>query len=250
MSTDIVIPVYNKWPLTLKCIATVMFTVRQPFRLVVVDDGSVDQTPKQLGRLQQVNPNVEVVLHTENMGFTAAVNSGLRKFLGGDSKHVVLLNNDCLCHPDWLPEMLRTFSERPNVGAVMSTLDGLRGRHSIYCNDGVTRYESVDYLTMTCCAIKREAVEAVGMLDDVDAVAGCGQSDLDYGIRLQEAGYGIYIARAAFVEHSGGQTIQEMPQYQSGAYQKENYNELTGLRNKWGEEKVQEVRNSIWRGID
>jgi len=83
--------------------------------VVVVDDGSADGSVEYLAR---VFPNVQVVALTRNLGFGRAANRGVEA-----ARHdiVVLLNNDMIVEPDFLPPLLRHFGS-PEIFAVASMI--------------------------------------------------------------------------------------------------------------------------------
>lgn len=243
---DIIIPVYNYFnKYTLPCLVTLFATVDMPFRLIVVDDGSVDNTKEEVSRLVGLNPVVGLVSHVSNRGFSEAVNTGLKI---STAPYVCVLNNDTLLHSGWLRRMVEVADRDPHIGAVIPTIDQLCGLHSVFLNDGVSRVQETVYLTMCCALLRREAVDEVGLLDpSVDPILHSGQSDADYGIRLRQAGWRMCVARRSFIEHHGGGTLKSFDQYRDGSWQKENYKDLSGLRKKWGDGEVDLVISHIWK---
>ena len=63
-------------------------------------------------------PWVEVVAQEENLGFGRAVNSATQ---GLDCEILVLVNNDVVCEPSFVEELLQPFSD-PGVGSVAGVL--------------------------------------------------------------------------------------------------------------------------------
>src|ERR1700759_3868035 len=56
----------------------VLPTLADEFEVIAVDDGSRDETPDIADRLAAADPRVRVVHHSTNLGYGAAVRSGLR----------------------------------------------------------------------------------------------------------------------------------------------------------------------------
>ena len=50
--------------------------VAKDYEIVIVDDGSTDSTPQMLERLKQSVPNLVVITHAPNKGYTAALRPG------------------------------------------------------------------------------------------------------------------------------------------------------------------------------
>ncbi len=115
--------------------------------LVVVDNGSTDGTA---GVVRSRYPTVRLITLDTNTGFAAAANRGIE---ATRAPFVVLVNNDAVCAPGFLPALLAPFTNDPQVGAVTarivlasryrldsSAADGLvdsRGRRWVASADGV-----------------------------------------------------------------------------------------------------------------
>ena len=113
---SIVIPVYGQWAHTLACLrALEAHPPRAPFEVIVVDDGSSDETPGLLPRVDGLRYH----RRAENGGFIAACNDGAGLARG---EYLVLLNNDTVPQPGWLDALLATFLEHPTAGLVGAQL--------------------------------------------------------------------------------------------------------------------------------
>ena len=83
-----------------------------PFELVLVDDGSTDETPRILGELADRDPRVHVVRLSRNFGYQAAVSAGL-DHARGDA--VVTTDADLQDPPELIMELLRHWREGSDV---------------------------------------------------------------------------------------------------------------------------------------
>jgi GT2 family glycosyltransferase len=86
--------------------------------IIVVDNGSVDESLKLLEKY----PQVEVIKHTENKGFAGGVNSGIRQALEMKASYVALLNNDAVADKNWLEELVAYMDSHDDVGIVTSKI--------------------------------------------------------------------------------------------------------------------------------
>jgi N-acetylglucosaminyl-diphospho-decaprenol L-rhamnosyltransferase len=120
---DDVVPVYERYELTRSCLEHLS---RQSagHRVIVVDDGSRDDSPVQLRREW---PQVTLLELSENGGYTNAVNQGVR---AGEGEYVVLLNNDVQLRPDCLERLVAPLRRDPGVGSVASLMLA-PGEHAI-----------------------------------------------------------------------------------------------------------------------
>jgi GT2 family glycosyltransferase len=83
-----------------------------PHQVIVVDNGSTDETGEFLRRHW---PDVQVISFSENFGFGKAANAGVA---AARSATVVLLNNDTVCTPTFLERLVEALD--PPQGVVMA----------------------------------------------------------------------------------------------------------------------------------
>ena len=113
---SIVIPVHNKHLYTFTCLQSLHETVAlASCEIIVVDDGSDDETPRMLEAMQ----GVRVVRNTGERGFIHACNLGA-SMAGG--RYLVFLNNDTIALPGWLEALLEVFNRYPDAGLVGACL--------------------------------------------------------------------------------------------------------------------------------
>jgi len=91
MNLSIVIPTWNAWDFldpTLKAVQSALAQLSASAEVLVVDDGGTDETAQ---KVRELYPDVQLIQRSENGGFSAACNTGIRQALG---EWVLLLNND------------------------------------------------------------------------------------------------------------------------------------------------------------
>ena len=99
-------------------IESVYAQTEQDFQLIVVDNGSTDESLAQ-ARSYCSRPNFTLIENGTNTGFSHAVNQGIAR---ADSEYVVLFNNDAFAEPQWLAELIRTADTDPKIFAVQSLM--------------------------------------------------------------------------------------------------------------------------------
>jgi glycosyltransferase involved in cell wall biosynthesis len=98
--TSITIPCWNQLEFTRQCVAALKRHTREPWEMIVVNNGSTDQTAIYLAGLQALAAvPVTVVSNASNRGFPAAINQGLQVARG---ENLVLLNNDVVVTDGWI----------------------------------------------------------------------------------------------------------------------------------------------------
>jgi GT2 family glycosyltransferase/glycosyltransferase involved in cell wall biosynthesis len=214
---SIVIPVYNKIAYTSACLRSIAEHAGAiPFEVVVVDDGSSDETAQRLARID----GIRVVRNIENLGFIGSCNAGAATAAG---EHLLFLNNDTVVTAGWLEALVRCLEQAPQAGLVGARLvypDGrLQEAGGIVFDDGSgwnygrfedpddTRYgfrREADYCSGAAIAIRRELFERLGAFDRRYAPAYYEDTDLAFAVRA--AGFKVYYEPAATVVHFEGIT--------------------------------------------
>ena len=212
-SVSIIIPVFNNWRFTYKCLQSVVKHTQGSYEIIVVDNNSTDVTPQLLSDMQ----GIQVITNTSNEVFVNACNQAARQAKGD---HLLLLNNDTEVTPDWLDAMLAPFSDADTgiVGAKLLYPDGslqeaggIIWRDGTGCNYGhgdnpnLPQYSYrrvVDYCSGACLMIPRKLWEQIGGFDQRYAPAYYEDTDLCFNVRA--LGYRVIYQPEALVLHYGG----------------------------------------------
>ncbi|MCS7316077.1 MAG: glycosyltransferase family 2 protein [Bryobacterales bacterium] len=116
-SLSIFFPAYNdapSLPALLEKTFSVAAKLTPDFEVIVVNDGSRDDTAQVLARLQQrYGPRLRVVTHPKNMGYGAALRSG---FAAAAKELVFYTDGDGQYDPGELPKLMELME--PDVGLV------------------------------------------------------------------------------------------------------------------------------------
>ena len=111
---SVIIPTYNRAHLIGKAVKSVLSQTYQDFEIIVVDDGSTDNTEEIVKSFTDYK--IYYICHKHNRGASAARNTGIKASRG---EYIAFLDS----HDEWLPEKLdkqiKTFnSESSEVGVV------------------------------------------------------------------------------------------------------------------------------------
>ena len=107
MVLSVIIPVYNEQDSVAQIIERVD---RVPLRkqIIVVDDGSTDETPRILRQLGKQHKSLNVLFHEQNQGKGKAVQTGLREATGDV---IVIQDADLEYHPEEYPRALELIEQ-------------------------------------------------------------------------------------------------------------------------------------------
>jgi GT2 family glycosyltransferase len=96
---DIVVITYNSIGVIENCLNSIMKHTFLPKRVIVVDNGSTDQTAPYLSSRTDIIP----ILGKENLGYAKAVNKGISS---GNGEFIVILNDDTEVTSGWLKPLI------------------------------------------------------------------------------------------------------------------------------------------------
>lgn len=112
MKVSVVIPVFNQYQLTERCLHTLLEHSVLVQEVFVVNNASQDQTTEVLNgfqsRFAQKNIRLSVMNNSENVGFGRACNQGIREFFKGGAQFLVVLNNDTWLMEGWDQALVQT----------------------------------------------------------------------------------------------------------------------------------------------
>ena len=217
---SIIIPCWNQHEFTRQCVRALRQHTRPPWELIVIDNGSTDDTPAYLGGVQDASAvPVTIIRNKSNRGFPAAINQGLQSARGD---YLVLLNNDVVVTDAWLEQMIALANAPSNIGLVgpMSNYatppqglvdvpySDMRDMHAFarqWRDQHRGQWFTVPKLSGFCLLVKRKVYDKIGGLDER---FGLGMfDDDDLAERARRAGFEAAVANDLFVHHFGSRTF-------------------------------------------
>jgi glycosyltransferase involved in cell wall biosynthesis len=108
-----VIPVYNRAAMLRGAVACVLAQTYRPVEIVIVDDGSTDDTPAVCGEIARAHPDAVRVLSQDNAGPGAAREAGRRAARGDFLQY---LDSDDYLHPDKFARQVEALARNPDCG--------------------------------------------------------------------------------------------------------------------------------------
>jgi GT2 family glycosyltransferase len=199
-------------------------SLRHPFDVVVVDNGSTDASQAML---RATFPDVRLIENDHNAGLSRASNQGIRATTG---RYVLLLNNDTLVNGPSLDAMVDFLDVTPDAGAVGGRLLNPDGsfqaafarfstlREELLIATGIgerlwpgypsnrdaREARAIGWISSACLLLRRAALADVGLLDEEYFIYG-DEADLQY--RLQRAGWRVYYLPTVTTIHYGGRSM-------------------------------------------
>ena len=217
MILSVVIPTMNKAPLlarTLEALSRQLLAAPLAWEIVVVDDGSTDETARLLADwATSTNPPVRVATPPHNVGRAAARNLGARTARG---RWLLFLDDDIVAPEGLLQAHLDLLQEDPRrgtIGHAVTDPQVVDAPHFRYIDSrGVARLPAgpapARYFMTQNAAVPREAFISVGGFDE--RFEGYGFEDMEVGFRLEEeAGIRFKVLTAPVPIHIHHHTLDE-----------------------------------------
>ena len=222
---DILLPVYKGTEATLACLNSVLHSSqenRTPHRVIVLDDSSPDSLLVNALERHARNGSINYIRRPANLGFIRNMNRGMALNPASD---VVWLNADTLVHGDWLDRLRNAAYQGKDVASVTPWSNNgelMSFPQSRVCHPmpSAKMHAKLDRLAREgglapveievgcgfCLYIKRDALNDVGYLDELELQRGYGEES-DWCLRARSKGWRHLGATNVFVAHAGGQSF-------------------------------------------
>ena len=206
----------------------------QPAELVVVDNASTDGTSQHIASRW---PKVRLLAQSENLGFAAANNLGLR---ATRADRILLLNPDTIIHPGSLAALAAALQAHPEAGLAgpkLVNFDGslqpscrefpslpadVIGMAELYRSKMIRRLfgqrfvslsdhccpRQVDWLSGACLLVRSAAVDSTGLMDEGFFMYS---EELEWQYRMYQHGWISWFEPSARVTHDGGASTASLP---------------------------------------
>ncbi len=208
------------------------------YEVILVDDGSTDDTPSIAARFSDVR-----TIRQTNMGLSAARNVGLAAATG---EIVAYTDSDCFADPDWLGLLIRQLVKTgaaavggpnltPNDGWLAGCVAAAPGQPTqVLISD-----DEAEHIPGCNMAFRADVLRRIGGFDPIYRKAG---DDVDICWRLIDSGCLVTFAPGAFVWHHRRQGPRPYFRQQAG------YGEAEGLLARKHPSRFNAWGASRWRG--
>ena len=207
---------------TLRCIASLERQHGANFRILVIDNGSADES---VSVLRGLGDRIELIENAENLGYTGGNNRAMREAFARGADYVWLFNNDAVTEPDALGKMVALCEADPGIGLVSPLVRDEDNHQTVQSacalfdlttpsyaptNEvGLAAEWQVKYpdrigLVGAAMLVRRSVYEKIGGLDNLFFAYG---EDYDYSIRSARAGFHNKVVFEAAVFHPGKAVI-------------------------------------------
>ncbi len=217
--TAIILVNWNSFDYTAQCIDSLNRVTRKEFSVIVVDNGSHDNSGQQL---KEKFPHILLIEAGSNLGFTGGNNLGLAYSLREQFQYSLLLNNDTEVAPDFLGLLTDYMDNHPDIGVIQPKIfyhhdKTLLWDGGSYFNPvlGIaytrglgkipgSRYnciKDVDWVTGCCFLTRNSILQETGLLAKNFFIY---YEDVDLSFRIKKKGYRLVFYPDSVIYHIAG----------------------------------------------
>jgi len=216
---SVVVPVYNGEKYLPDCLDSLARQTLLPDKIIVVDNASKDKSLEILSQLEIENSKLKIVHNAKNLGFAKACNQGIEEVIKSEVDFVFLLNQDTICEPNCLEELVKvartdeeTFAVQalllcwPEIDKIQTAGNKIHFLGFGYCGDYNNpkskiqnlKLKEITYASGAGMLINLSLLKEIGFFDEDLFLY---HEDLDLGLRARLMGYKILLAPQAIVYH-------------------------------------------------
>jgi GT2 family glycosyltransferase len=214
----IVILNWNSCAETLTAVESVLKMDYPNFQVLVVDNGSTDNSVSELKKI--TDERVHLLESLKNMGYTGGCNLGLARALELGADYTWLLNNDAVVGPETLTSLVNTAESDPGIGLVTPMIASLDSAPHLTFAGGICCMRTERYwetndpevarqwakdspdaglVIGTAMLVRNRLIQEIGMLDPRFFAYF---EDIDYSARSIKAGYRNVVDFSSVVHHA------------------------------------------------
>lgn len=210
------------------CLKSVLATDYEPFKVIVVDNASVDGSVEYI---KACFPEVELISNSENLGFCEGNNIAIRAAVDADADYFLLLNTDTIVTKTWLTELVAAGEENESLGVLGAVQLDYRGDDFNWWTKTIAKkylrelaepasarqWIPMPWVEGSCFAMKRKVVGEVGMLDPIYFMYF---EEMDFCRRALAHGFDVGLVPRSRYHHfgSGSSRTKEAQLFQARMY--------------------------------
>lgn len=212
-TVSVIIPSYNYAEVLPRAVKSVMDqTYDRVKEIIIVDDGSTDNTPDVGRKLAQIDQRIIYIRQT-NGGVANARNTGIDH---ATSKYVCCLDADDEIKPTYLETMVGALEEDRGIRLAYSKIEGVHPNSDRSISKWPGEFDADAMLhgknqVPTCCVYYKEDWQRLGGYKQRYCPKGFGAEDAEFWLRFAKHGYRAKLVtdEPLFVYHFGGNTSKD-----------------------------------------
>jgi GT2 family glycosyltransferase len=224
---------WNGWRDTVECLASCQQLTWPNFKILVVDNGSSDDSEAQL---RERFPDLDILQTGSNLGFAGGNNVGIRYALEQGAEYIWLLNNDTTVDPNALSALVDALAQNAGAGMAVSKITYFTDPERLWFAGGewapsqhLALHRGLDERDAGQYDIAGETDFATGcsLLFRASLVAAAGYlaeeyflywEDVDWSVRAKKRGWKILYVPGSRVRHKVSASVENNSAIQTYYY--------------------------------
>ena len=213
----IIIVNWKQYELTKSCLFSLKKINCDNHQIILIDNES---NQKELKSIENQFENIVTFSNETNLGFTGANNIGIKYAVKNEFEYVMLINNDTEVDKNFINPLIDSLDKNKNLGAVQPLILNFSKTKKVWNAGGFLNKffgysyvnkspkeikKNIDWITGCCFFVRAEVVKKIGLLDD-DFFAY--YEDIDWSIRIKNAGYDLAFIKSSIIYHHGSKSSQ------------------------------------------
>ena len=211
---------WNGWQDTLRCVDTLQ-AATYPLRIVVVDNGSTDDSATHIHAAQ---PHIPLLAQPRNLGFGGGVNVGAAWAVAQGCDYLLLVNNDATVHPEAVTRLVAAAEHDPGL-ALLTPVILLEGSTKLWTLGADWQYFAIRQrselpptplpavlgmdIVYGCVMLVRTS--AWQQLGGFDPAFFAYYEDADLALRSRDQGWRVGVVTAARAWHRVSSSTAQQP---------------------------------------
>jgi GT2 family glycosyltransferase len=180
------------------------------FEIILVDNNSTDGS---FEKAKSIFSEIVPIKNSENLGFSAGNNVGIKYALERDARYIFLLNYDAQVESNALNILIESMEKDKSIG-LASPLIFKGNSKDVWFSGGKINwmkmkarhlqkeikrdYHGSDYLTGCALLIRREVFKKIGLLDEDYFLYW---EDADFGVKAKKEGFKLLVSAKSRASH-------------------------------------------------
>tara|TARA_B110000444_G_scaffold57472_1_gene53549 strand:+ start:1112 stop:2011 length:900 start_codon:yes stop_codon:yes gene_type:complete len=211
----IIIVNWKQYQLTKLCLYSLQKIKYDNYQIILIDNES---NPKELKKIKNQFDKIITFPNQKNLGFTGANNVGIEYAIKNDFEYVMLINNDTEVEKNFINPLIELLEKNQNFGAAQPLILNYYNRNKVWSAGGFLNKffgytyvikspegikKNIDWITGCCFFLRTDVIKKIGLLDEKFFAY---YEDVDWSIRIKNAGYDLAFVKSSVVYHHGSKS--------------------------------------------
>ena len=211
----IIIVNWKQYQLTKLCLYSLQKIKYDNYQIILIDNES---NPKELKKIKNQFDKIITFPNQKNLGFTGANNIGIEYAIKNEFKYVMLINNDTEVEKNFINPLIEVLEKNQNFGAAQPLILNYYNRNKVWSAGGFLNKffgysyvikspegikKNIDWITGCCFFLRTDVIKKIGLLDEKFFAY---YEDVDWSIRIKNAGYDLAFVKSSVVYHHGSKS--------------------------------------------